>query len=282
MRLHTKIILLVIAVGFVPGQPAHAQRNSAAEFFAYDFENAVKDILFIWTSPARMRLTDVPSLLLLSHGVVLAGRLDADIQKLVADHRGSIPVRAVAPFEEPAFGNLFGRSLLLQPISLLLYTGGLLFEEEALREAGIGCSAATFSNTIARHVIARVGGRLRPRYATTPYEIQFMSGKEWERRSFPNGHGSNAMTCASFWNHRFDLGMLEPVLYAMAGAVGFARITAEAHWASDTVFGLVFGFVIGRTVAERFEDREVDELQSLQSGAARLPALRIGWSIPVR
>jgi membrane-associated phospholipid phosphatase len=219
---------------------------------------------------------------MLAQGVIIAGAIDDDIQELAANQRGALPLSLLAPFEEPNFGNLFGRSLLLQPISLLLYAGGLIFEEESLREAGIGCSAATFSNTIARHVIARVGGRLRPRYANTPYEIAFLSGKDWERRSFPNGHGSNAMTCASFWSHRFDLGVAEPLLYTMAGAVALARITNGAHWASDTVFGLVFGFVIGRTVAERFADRELKELQSLQTGASVTPALRIGWSIPVR
>ena len=64
------------------------------------------------------------------------------------------------------------------------------------------------------------------------------------------------MSCITFWNRRFDLGLAEPVLYGLAGAVGAGRIIDEAHWTSDTVFGLGYGHAVGRDVARQQQDRE--------------------------
>jgi hypothetical protein len=278
MMLRTPIITTLLLLSSFA--PVSAQRGSVAEIFGKDIEYAVGDILSIWTSPLRARETDIYPLIGLTQAVVLTGVVDGETVDWLRAHPNSVPVRALAPFQEPAPLNLFGRSLLLQPLSVALYVAGHIAQSEDVRAAGIGCTTASFSNTMARYAIGRTGGRMRPRYHMGPYEIDLFGGREWERRSFPNGHGANIMSCVSYWNHRFDLGVAEPLLYAFAIALGSARITGEAHWTSDTVFGLVFGYAVGRGVAARLENREIEELQQLQtSRVAR--RVSIGWRIPL-
>jgi membrane-associated phospholipid phosphatase len=80
------------------------------------------------------------------------------------------------------------------------------------------------------------------------------------------------MSCASFFNHRFDLGVGEPLIYALAALVGAARIADGAHWTSDTFAGMSFGFAVGKAMAARLRGRE-DEREA----AALRPY--VTWSI---
>jgi hypothetical protein len=63
------------------------------------------------------------------------------------------------------------------------------------------------------------------------------------------------MSCVSFWANRFEMGVAEPALYAAALGAGWARVLDGAHWPSDTVFGEVYGWAIGKGVADRYLQR---------------------------
>jgi membrane-associated phospholipid phosphatase len=63
------------------------------------------------------------------------------------------------------------------------------------------------------------------------------------------------MACASFFNHRFDLGYAEYAIYALATGIGIGRVADQRHCASDALVGGVFGFAIGKYVAERSQKR---------------------------
>jgi membrane-associated phospholipid phosphatase len=71
----------------------------------------------------------------------------------------------------------------------------------------------------------------------------------------------NAIGCASYLSHRFQMGFAEPVIYAAAAGIGIARIADRRHWTSDTVLSLVAGYAIGRTIAGR-------QLKRLNANAA--------------
>jgi membrane-associated phospholipid phosphatase len=70
-------------------------------------------------------------------------------------------------------------------------------------------------------------------------------------RSFPAGHFANAVSCATFWNERFKLGVAEPILYVLAAAVGVGRTADDAHWFSDHIIGGILGYAVGREIARR-------------------------------
>jgi membrane-associated phospholipid phosphatase len=76
----------------------------------------------------------------------------------------------------------------------------------------------------------------------------------------------------TFLNRRFDLGAAEPVLYGLAAAVGAGRMVDEAHWTSDTVFGLGYGHAVGRDIALQQQRRE-------RGPAETQPSLVFGFTI---
>lgn len=80
-------------------------------------------------------------------------------------------------------------------------------------------------------------------------------------------HAANAFTCASFFAHRWDLGYAEPVVWALATGVSLGRMADDAHWASDTLVGMGFGWVIGRMIAQRYEERDAEREAEREAGA---------------
>jgi hypothetical protein len=113
----------------------------------------------------------------------------------------------------------------------------------------------TLTHEVAFHVVARRrprGGDQAPYVVgADPYEFEFFESTPWDMHSFYGGHGASAMACATFLAERFDLGIAEPLLYASAIGIGFARVVDGRHWSSDTVLGLAFGHAIGRSIASR-------------------------------
>ena len=76
------------------------------------------------------------------------------------------------------------------------------------------------------------------------------------------------MGCVTYWNERFDLGVAEPVLYALAIGIGLGRAADQRHWLSDTVTGMLVGHAFGRVVGRRARARSVGE----NAGQTRAPA----------
>jgi membrane-associated phospholipid phosphatase len=114
-------------------------------------------------------------------------------------------------------------------------------------------------------------------------------GGEWNYHSFFGGHAANAWACTTFWNSRFHMGLLEPVLYAGAAGITFSRMKDRRHWASDTWVGMAAGYAMGRSIAARYARRESKRDQkraepiraALLNGLQLSPTpggLAIGWS----
>jgi membrane-associated phospholipid phosphatase len=237
-----------------------------------DLKDAGRDIMHIWSSPFHATAEDLEGLGVVG-GLFGAGLLlDAPVQRWMASHPESLPMQVLGPFREDSPLSLLGRTFVIVPASLALWLAGHAFDSDDLRDAGIGCATTDISNTLARTTIARLIGRERPRYTSDVYNFEALGGKTWEMRSFPGGHAANIMSCASFFNHRFDLGIGEPLIYTLAALVGTARVADGAHWTSDTLMGMSFGFAVGKAMAGRLRERE-DEREA----AALQPYVM--WSI---
>jgi hypothetical protein len=101
------------------------------------------------------------------------------------------------------------------------------------------------------------------------------------------------MGCASFFNNRFDLGFVEPLLYAFTGAIWLARTADRAHWTSDQLLGTVFGYAVGREVAHRQLKREAERAATAAAGGSATltppkeglylvktgETVRVGWQL---
>lgn len=238
---------------------------------ARELNNGLKDVLNVWSAPGRLDRGDLEGMAALVGATGIALLLDEPVMDWLRGHPASWPVRLLAPFREGQPLNLLGRSYFLTGTSAALYLAGVLDGDVDLRNAGRGCASAVIATTLSRHLLARLLGRTRPRDGRGAFVFQPFAWGDWEMRSFPGGHGANAMSCVTFWNRRFDLGAAEPALYGLAAAVGAGRMIDEAHWTSDTVFGLGYGHAVGRDVALSQRARDPAPLEP--------PALVIGITI---
>ena len=231
-----------------------------AQSVGHDLETAGKDMLHIWSAPSRFKASALPEIGFVFGGTGALLLIDEWFYKWLSTHRRSLPGAALGVFTEDKPLNLLGRSFVLVPTSLLLYGVGWAADRPDLRHAGLGCISSNLATTLSRSLLNRVIDRFRPRYQKGAFEIAVrpIIGSTWETRSFPGGHAANIMACVSFWNNRFDLGVAEPALYAVALGVGWARVLDGAHWPSDTFFAEAYGWTVGRAVAHRYRERLPD------------------------
>lgn len=238
-----------------------------------DLKNVARDFGFIVGSPAHATGDDMKTVGLAAAGAGVALMLDETIHDWL--HTDPFVARALAPFRESSPISIMGRTwFFLLPLSAGLYSAGHAFGSEDLRDAGLGCATANLSTTLTRTASALLVGRMRPLVHRGAFEFELFAFGDWNERSFPGGHASNIMSCASYFNHRFDLGVAGPAIYALAAGVGLARVVDEAHWTSDSVVGMTYGYSVGRNIAFRFLDRQRER----QAGES-LPLLNIGMRV---
>jgi membrane-associated phospholipid phosphatase len=280
MRLK-KITAQSIVLALVASTTASAQvtlRNTAREL-----TDGLSDVLHIWVSPFRAEGRDWISALGVAAGAAALLPVDDQVDSWIVRHSNAAIVRAVSPWDEdhPNLGDLSTGQRLL-PISVALLVPGMISDNRKLREAGWGClSAWQASSTIREAVYAGIS-RERPSIAEGDQYAITTPGGEWEYHSFFAGHATNAWACTSFWNSRFHLGALEPILYAGATGITLSRMKDRRHWASDTWVGIAAGYAMGRSVAARYARREAKRNAKPQAEPIRASFLE-GLSVaPIR
>lgn len=254
-----------------------------------EFRDALADIWHIWTSPFQAGQQDWIATTGVVAGAAALWPVDDQIDSWIVRHPNAAIVRAAAPFDEdhPAIGDL-STSQRLIPISSVLLVSGMVSDNRKLREAGWGCLSAHQASSAIRQLMYATISRDRPSLNTDQYQITTPGG-DWNHHSFFAGHTANAWACVAFWNTRFHMGLLEPVLYAGATGITLSRMKDRRHWASDNWIGVAAGYAMGRSVAIRYarrdakRDRKAAEpiRAALLEGLQLAPTpngLAIGWS----
>jgi membrane-associated phospholipid phosphatase len=245
--------------------PAVAQDRS----LKYDLERVFQDAWFTVTAPTHATAGEWQTVGIVAGGVGLLVLADEPAYDWLQHHPGSLLHRAADIVGEKSVLNYYGRTTqFLLPFSLVLYGAGWAVDSNDLKDAGIGCITSNVTTTVARSLLTVVPGRERPLNGHGAFSFELLGGVgEWPRRSFPGGHAANAFACTSYWTHRFDLGIAEPALYALATAVSVARVVDDVHWTSDSFAGMSFGYAVGKGVAGRFRQREGERAErSMQPG----------------
>jgi membrane-associated phospholipid phosphatase len=265
------MVSIAALAGAVYGTPPAVAQETAR---GSSLGDAPADAWFLVRSPLETSTSDAATLGIALLGAGAALLADEPIHDWV--RTDPLPVRLLAPFRDTGPLGSMGRSAqFLLPASVSLWAVGHLVDSPDLRDAGIGCVTANLTTTLTRTLITNLIGRPRPAEDQGAFRFQLFAFGDWEQRSFFGGHASNVMSCASFFNHRFDLGAAAPVVWAVATAVGVGRIADAAHWTSDTYTGMVYGYAIGRNVARRHLDRRgySEGERSMQ------PGVQIGWQL---
>jgi membrane-associated phospholipid phosphatase len=250
--------ILVAAIG------ARGRAQSVVAMVGSDLRNAVGDIVGVWVSPIHSGGRDW-----LTAGGLLAGTAalsvwDDDVDRYMAAHQHNA---VWSPLKELREGGAAFAGTNIAPVVGAAYIVGLATQSRSIRDGVFGCVAAYASESVVRtQVLYRLVERERPdssRYhvITAPpaiqgdqYHFAFGTGT-WGMQATPAGHVANAAACASFLSHRFKLGFVRPVVYLVVAGVGVGRMVDRRHWTSDTVLGTIFGYAIGKEVAQRSRER---------------------------
>lgn len=246
-----RIVMSALLAGAAWTGSAAGQDRSVGD----DVKNILRDARFIVGAPTHATSQDLQTFGVLA---AVAGSLLFFADEPIHEWLKAEPfvTRVIRPFDEDGPVAIMGRTwFFLLPLSAALYGAGHAFDSEDLRDAGLGCATSNVTTTLTRTFTALLIGRQRPLVGRGPFEFELFAFGDWNGRSFPGGHASNIMSCASFINHRFDLGIAEPAIWALAGGIGTARILDQAHWTSDTFVGMAYGYSVGRNIAHRSIER---------------------------
>jgi hypothetical protein len=243
---------LVVAALFAV--PATASAQSVGRMLKDDFSHATKDIWSVWTSPFHASGKDWG---LVGATVATTGLMmftDKGIEDWAARNDSASQLRFLDPLRR--HGVLFSGKYV-NPPAAALYIIGLATRNQNLRDGVMGCAASWGSTAIARRIMYLAIGRARPdTFPDDPQRWEVpqrrgLSKDGWQMRSFPAGHFANAAGCATFLNKRFDMGIAEPAIYAVALGVMLGRTLDHGHWMSDNVVGGVMGYAAGSEIARR-------------------------------
>lgn len=117
---------------------------------------------------------------------------------------------------------------------------GLSRDRRAKRAALRGVVSIAATSLIANQVAKRTNRRPRPSIASVP--ITRLSRRLPTSSSFPSGHAASAAAFATAVG--LEMPALSVPLRALAGLVGFSRISTGAHYPSDVAVGWMLGTAI--------------------------------------
>jgi len=217
--------------------------------------------------------------------------LDDNVDRWMVRNEGSSAWSAIKELREggKAFSGKYAT-----PAAGLALVYGLATKNTKVQEGIFGCAASYVSGSIIRnYVFYFLVGRERPDSSrddavTSPpaaegdqYNLTFPGKKQWGMHSLPAGHAANIMACATYLNTRFEMGVVEPILYAVTAGIGVGRLVDRRHWTSDTFLGMAFGYAIGKEVAKRSLNRaNASTAAGVISGAYLNPSkngITLGW-----
>jgi membrane-associated phospholipid phosphatase len=269
--------------------PAVMPAQSVGEMVKNDAKNFGGDVWSVWTSPLRGSPKDWMTAGLVVAASAGVSTFDDDVDRWMVRNEGNAAWSAIKEIREG--GHAFSGKYIA-PVAAATLVYGLATKNTKIQEGLVGCLASYTAESVVRtFVFYAAVGRERPDSSRDAnmspaanegdqYHFSFPGKTDWGMHSLPAGHAANIMACATYLNRRFDMGLVEPLLYAVSAGVGTGRLVDRRHWTSDTVLGMVFGYAIGREIAKRSLDRAGAQSGGGAAGtylAAGGRGITVGW-----
>jgi membrane-associated phospholipid phosphatase len=254
-----KLTAMAVALAHAP-----AEAQSISTMLGNDVRNSVGDAWDVWTSPLRGQPRDW----LTAAGIIAVSAavspIDDNVDRWAVARDNDGAFEALKPFRQ---GGVAFSGTTIAPVALGVLVVSLATKSEPMQEALFGCATAYGASSAVRtFVIYPLVARTRPdprspegppppATAGDQYHFSFPGTTDWGGHSLPGGHIANVVACAEFLTSRFQMGFVEPALWALSGGIALARILDRGHWTSDQVIGAAFGYAVGREIALRSKRR---------------------------
>jgi hypothetical protein len=237
--------------------------SATARTVGSDFCLALDATGYTLSSPARWDGTDAIKAGLFGVGVVGSFSLDEDLRSWMLENR--------SPFLDGVerVGFYYGSPVLMLSLTVVMYGGGALSEDDWLMDTGVMFAGAMISIALIQEPVRIAAGRARPETGEGYRSFQFMTGLQDERASFFSGHCAIAFSMSTILSRRIGNPFASLGLYALATTTAFGRMYADRHWFSDVFIGTVLGVLIGNSIVGWEEER-----QKPQSGLSLVPTMQ--------
>ncbi len=196
-------------------------------------KNLMLDQRAIWTSPARLRFKDAYWLVPLGGltGGLLATDTDA-MRNLSSSPRRLDRSRKISDYGAASLVGAAGG----------MYLWGRMTHNEHKRETGLLSGEAILNSFAVTGITKYVAGRQRP------LENNALGRFRHNGTSFPSEHATAAWSVASVIAHEYPGPLTKVLVYGLASAVSFSRVTGKQHFPSDVLVGSAIGWFVGRHV----------------------------------
>ncbi|HXP83811.1 MAG TPA: phosphatase PAP2 family protein [Bryobacteraceae bacterium] len=148
-------------------------------------------------------------------------------------------------------------ALAIAAVPVSFYVTGLVRKDSYASQTALLAGEAVANAEIVALVMKDVDRRMRPsevgpngNFSDTWFETKNRSAGGFG--SFPSGHSAAAFAVANVFAERYPKHRWVPwVAYGIAGAIGFSRVSGQAHFPSDVFLGAALGFSTSHYVVLR-------------------------------
>ena len=212
-------------------------------------------------------------------GSLVVGALAGD----AALERASLANRSAALDDAERVGDALGAGRHLIPAIGAGYLAGRFLARPRLADAALHTAVAYALGNVLVSIGKPVVGRHRPDTTGSPWRFHPLDGNG-RYHSWPSAHTMHAFTVAGAIPEESHAGWVTGTAYGAATLVGWSRIYADEHWASDVTASAVLGALIGhgttRVWRARKQQRNERERRSAALGVTpdgRTVVIHLAW-----
>ncbi len=212
-----------------------------------------RDQIGMWTSPARLKLSDATWLVPAGGFAAALFATDSDVSKhLSNDPNTLLRYRHISDY---GMYSMVGGGAGI-------YLLGLVSQNEHERETGLLSGESVIDGLAVVEALKYAAGRQRP------YEGNgngpFRSGGT----SFPSEHAEISWAVAGIFAHEYPSPFMKFLAYGAATVISASRVTAKEHFPSDIFVGAAIGYLTSEFIYRKHHDPD------LGGGPWEIPAVR--------
>jgi membrane-associated phospholipid phosphatase len=197
-----------------------------------------KNLSGYFTAPLHFKSVDISRTMFVATGTVLLfgfDHLNKNFQK----------------FDDKMFSSLmkidnyYGTVWMLGLVGGLLYGGGLLFEDDRVREMGVMVFESGLFSGAVTSILKFSFGRERPYVSGNKFKFHPFSFSGNKFYSLPSGHATLSFAVSTVLASRFENTFVKILIYTPAVLTALARVYNNQHWFSDVFLGSAIGYFSG-------------------------------------